>query len=312
MRIFDFDSEQYRQQYADQGWIHVPGGVGGDFLAELTSFVRERFAAHQVKGRGVHGTKEQAVYEFPAETGFPGQLFDVIAAVTGLNRETLTLSERHIKAYDDDAPADPPAHKDRLSSQVSVGLSIDIPKDSTLVLYAADHREVNPFNVSPDLRASLAHAELPENCLNDVGEVVIDDQAGDVVMFQGSSMWHKRRNAASATNLYLKFNDFGSDPLGEDPSTGVRRQATLDTLANGDMAARVVLPARRLDTIIHAQTREPGRDVRIADVWGEGKVPLSAAEAELLASLNGSRTVQELNADDEIRRLAERGVIDLV
>ena len=312
MRIFDFDFEHYRQQYADQGWIYVPGGVGGDFLAELTSFVREQFAAHQVKGRGVHGTKEQAVYEFPAETGFPGQLFDVIAAVTGLNRETLTLSERHIKAYDDDAPADPPAHKDRLSSQVSVGLSIDIPKDSTLVLYAADHREVNPFNVSPDLRASLTRAELPENCLNGAEEVVIDDQAGDVVMFQGSSMWHKRRNAASATNLYLKFNDFGSDPLGEDPSTGVRRQATLDTLANGDMAARVVLPARRLDTIIHAQTREPGRDVRIADVWGEGKVPLSAAEAELLASLNGSRTVQELNADDEIRRLAERGVIDLV
>ncbi len=311
MRIFDFDAGQYRQQYADQGWIHAPTGVGADFLAELSAFVHEQFAAHQVEGRGVHGTKEQAVYEFPAEAGFPGHVFDVIAAVTGLNRETLTLSERHIKAYDDDAPADPPAHKDRLSSQVSVGLSIDIPEDSTLVLYPSDHRDVNPFNVSPDLRASLTHNELPENCLHDAEEVVVDDKAGDVVMFQGSSMWHKRRNAASATNLYLKFNDFGSDPLGEDPSTPLRRQATRDALANGDIGARVVQPARRLDTIAHARTREPGRDIFIADVWGEGKVPLSPVENELLSSLNG-RTVQEFHADDAIRRLAERGVIDLV
>jgi hypothetical protein len=311
MRIFDFDVEQYREQYAEQGWIHVPQGVGAEFLAELTAFVQEQFAAHQVKGRGVHGTKEQAVYEFPAESGFPDSLFDVIAAVTGLNRETLTLSERHIKAYDDDAPADPPAHKDRLSSQVSVGLSIDIPADSTLVLYPTDHRDVNPFNVSPDLRASLTRDELPENCLHDANEVVIDDQHGDVVMFQGSSMWHKRRNAASATNLYLKFNDFGSDPLGEDPSTPARRQATQEALANGDLGASVPVLARRLDTIARARTREPGREIVIADVWGEGKVPLSAAEAELLASLNGGR-VADLGADDAIRRLAARGVIDLV
>ncbi|MGI8729669.1 MAG: hypothetical protein ACR2LK_06695 [Solirubrobacteraceae bacterium] len=231
--------------------------------------------------------------------------------MTGLDREGLTLSERPIKAYDDDAPADPLAHKDRLSSQVSVGLSIVIPEDSTLVLYPTDHRDVNPFNVSPDLRASLTHDELPENCLHDANEVVIDDRAGDVVMFQGSSMWHKRRNAAGATSLYLKFNEFGSDPLGEDPSTPARRQATQQALADGDIGGRVAVAARRLDTIARARTREPGREVVIADVWGAGKVPLSAAEAELLSRLNGA-TVQELRADDAIRRLAERGVIDLV
>jgi hypothetical protein len=228
--------------------------------------------------------------------------------VTGLERKGLTLSERHVKAYDDDAPADPPAHKDRLSSQVSVGLSIDIPQDSTRVLYPTEHRDVNPFNVSPDLRASLTRDELPENCLHGATEVVIADRAGDVVMFQGSSTWHKRRNAAGATNL---FNDFGSDPLGEDPATPARREATKAALAGGDIGALVPVPARRLDTIARAQTREPGREIVIADVWGEGKVPLSTAEAELLASLNGA-TVLQLGADDAIRRLARRGVIDLV
>ena len=194
MRIFDFDPKQYREQYAEQGWIHVPEGVGAEFLRTLTAFVQDHFAEHEVEGRGVHGTKTQAVY---------------------------------------------------------------------------------------------------------------------VVMFQGSSTWHKRRNAAGATNLYLKFNDFGSDPLGEDPATPARWEATKAALAGGDIGALVPVPARRLDTIARAQTREPGREIVIADVWGEGKVPLSTAEAELLASLNGA-TVAELGAEDAIRRLARRGVIDLV
>lgn len=311
MRVFDFDTSAARDQYESNGWIHIPGGVGQEFLAELTAFVNEQFDAHHVAGRGVGGTKEQAVYEFPEQVEFPGHLFDVVAEVTGLNRETLTLSERHIKSYDADAPADPPAHKDRLSSQVSVGLSIDIPENSTLVLYPVEHRDVNPFNVSPDLRASLTDPELPENCLGGATEVVINDKCGDVVMFQGSSMWHKRRNAATAVNLYLKFNDFGSDPLGEDPSTESRRQATLEALSNGNFDDKVPQPARKLDTVSRAITREPGREILIADVWGAGKVPLTESEAELLRGLNG-RTTSEMGSSEALRRLAERGVIDLV
>lgn len=311
MRVFDFDFSAARDQYRSHGWVHIPNGIDEEFLADLTAFVQEQFAIHQIAGRGVGGTKEQAVYQFPTEVNFPGHIFDVIAEVTGLNRETLTLSERHIKAYDADAPADPPAHKDRLSSQVSVGLSIDIPENSTLVLYPHEHRDVNPFNVSPDLRASLTDVELPENCLADATEVVIDDKGGDVVMFEGSSIWHKRRNAASAVNLYLKFNDFDSDPLGEDPSTPLRRQATLATLANGHFADKVPQPARRLDTVAHVATREPGREIAIADVWGEGKVPLSDAEVALLRALDG-RTAGEIASLEVLRRLAERGVIDLV
>jgi hypothetical protein len=60
MRIFDFDAEQYREQ----GWIHVPEGVGAEFLRTLTAFVQDHFAEHEVEGRGVHGTKTQAVSSF--------------------------------------------------------------------------------------------------------------------------------------------------------------------------------------------------------------------------------------------------------
>ena len=37
-------------------------------------------------------------------------------------------------------------------------------------------------------------------------------------MFYGSEIWHLRRRSAGSVNLYLKFNDFDYDPLGEDPN----------------------------------------------------------------------------------------------
>ena len=213
MQIFNFDPAEHHEDFARDGWLHVPSGIDGDFLDQLQGFVKQRFQTHHVSGRGIGGTKEQAVYEFPDGVDFPGELFDVVSTATGLQRESMTLSERHIKHYDQDAPADPPAHKDRLSSQISVGLSIDIPRGSSLVLYPHEHREANPFNVSAALRESLPEEELPENLLRDATEVVIEDEPGDVVMFHGSSMWHKRRKGAGAVNMYLKLNDFGSDPL---------------------------------------------------------------------------------------------------
>src|SRR4028119_1850320 len=107
MRILGFDPADYRDQYATQGWVHVRGGVDPDFLAYLQNFARSEFDAPQTAGRGIGGSKSQAVFEFPPEVDFPGELFDVIAGVAGCNREGMTLSERHIKACDSDAPGGP-------------------------------------------------------------------------------------------------------------------------------------------------------------------------------------------------------------
>src|SRR5258707_2166987 len=224
MKVFGFDPADYRQIYRDQGWVHIPGGLDPDFFALLSQFARREFSEHLVTGKAIGGSKEQALYEFPPDVDFPDHMFDVVAEVSGLRRETMTLSERHIKAYDADAPAEPVAHKDRLSSQVAVGLSIDIPPGSSLVLYPLDHRNTNMFNVSAALLESLAPDEHPAVALKNAEPVVIQDRPGDVVMFAGSSTWHLRRNGAGVVNLYLKFNDFDSDPLGEDPATNARRE----------------------------------------------------------------------------------------
>lgn len=319
MKIFDFDPSDYSDRYAASDWVHIPGGIGSDFLAYLQEYVQRRFRDTRVEGVSIGGTKDQALFEFPEDVDFPGELFDVVASLCGLNRETMTLSERHIKAYDDDAPAEPPAHKDRFASQVSIGLSIDIPAGSKLVLYPSEHRETNPFNISAALRESLEPERLPENLLRGAREEVIEDAPGDVVMFPGSGMWHLRRNAASATNLYLKLNDFNCDPLAEDPSTPTRRDQTLDRAkaADGDFGALVPVLSRRLDSITRQYTRERDLEVLQAHVWEQAPVGLEPREFELLRAVDGRARVSELTADGDgseasLRRLAERGALDLL
>jgi hypothetical protein len=322
MRVFNFDPGDYRDLYSEQGWVHIRNGVSPEFLEVLRDFALRQFVEHKVEGKAIGGTKEQALYEFPEAVDFPGELFDVIAEVGGLKRPTMTLSERHIKAYDDDAPAFPSAHKDRVSSQISVGLSIDIPEGSQLVLYPFEDVGVNPFNVSPALRESLEPEQQPDVVLQGAREVVINDKAGDVVMFPGSAVWHLRRHSARAVNLYLKFNDFNSDPLGEDPITPVRRAETLEALGEGDDAVLALVPVlgRRLDTVTRQYTRNAWQEVVQANVWNERPVTLSEQEFRLVQSVDGERTAAELlggiglngGGTASIRRLAERGVIDLV
>jgi hypothetical protein len=325
MRVFNFDPGDYRDLYSEQGWVHIRNGVSPEFLEVLRDFALRQFVEHKVEGKAIGGTKEQALYEFPEAVDFPGELFDVIAEVAGLNRGGMTLSERHIKAYDHDAPPNPIAHKDRFASQVSVGLSIDIPADSYLVLYPHADVSVNPYNVSAQLLESLEPHERPEVVLADAPEIRIHDRPGDVVMFPGSAVWHLRRNAANATNLYLKMNDFNSDPLGEDPFTEPRERRTQDWLAsaNGYLPRLVPMLARRLDVVARQSSRD-GQEVLLAHVWEQPPVVLSAREWEILHAIDGARSVAELvhrlasgmgapeALEMDIRRLAARGVIELV
>jgi hypothetical protein len=194
---------------------------------------------------------------------------------------------------------------------VSVGLSIDIPPGSCIELYPDDDVWVNPHNVAGNLLGALPAEGQPEVTLAGRRPVRIEDSAGDVVMFRGSAVWHLRRNSANAKNLYLKFNDFGSDPLGEDPRTEQLRSATLAALENGGVASLTAVPARRFDVIRRLTTRVAELKILEADVWGSPPVALSEQEAQMLEGLAGGRAVAELD-ESSVRRLARSGVIDLV
>jgi hypothetical protein len=122
--------------------------------------------------------------------------------------------------------------------------------------------------------------------------------------------------------MYLKLNDFGCDPLGEDPVTASRREATLAAIRNGaDVEDRIPVLSRRLDNLSRAYLRGGWEEVPQAQVFDQTPVQLTVRELEALQALDGGRKVGELlesfgddrdAARERLRHLAEREVIDLM
>jgi hypothetical protein len=314
MKVFSFDPAEHRDQFLSQGWIHIKQGVTPEFVEVMRDFVARELNEEQLQQFALAGKKGQGRFEFPADVDFPGELYDSISVVCGLDRETIALSERHINAYNNDTRPDPIPHKDRDASKVSVGLCIE-PADSEVVIYPGASRELNPYVSAATYYDSLAEDEKPEKVLTEDQAVAIRDEPGDVVMFYGSQIWHLRRRSAGTVNLYLKFNDFDYDPLGEDPTTIERQERTRSVLANanGSLGEVVVKRSRQLEQLTQLYSRND-LEVRQAKIWGRNPVPLDEREFEILKSLNGSTPLSALGSDAQghIRRLAEHGVVDLI
>jgi hypothetical protein len=313
MKVFSFDPSEHRETFLSQGWLHVKNGVTSEFVAVMKEFVARELSEEQLKQFALAGKKGQGRFEFPPEVDFPGEIFDVIAEVCGLDRETIALSERHINAYNNDAKPDPAPHKDRDASKVSVGLCIE-PADSEVVIYPGASRERNPYVSAATYYDSLSTDQKPENTLTEDQAVAIRDDPGDVVMFYGSEIWHLRRRSAGSVNLYLKFNDFDYDPLGEDPTTIERQERTRQLLSgNGDLNHAVVKPSRQLEQLTHVYSRN-ALQVRQAKIWGRNPLALGEKEFQILRTLNGGKEVAALGDDaaEHVRRLAEHGVVDLL
>jgi hypothetical protein len=316
--MFAFDPGRYAAEYAERGYVHIRKGLRGEFLETLTRQIDDHLEATRLKEWAIND-KQQSLYAFPEDGDYLSELKDVVGRVSGLEPERLVLSERHIKAYEVDADPHPLAHKDRLASQVSVGLSIRVPEGSRLLLYPEDDPGVNPFNTAQHLRDGLAE-RAPEPMLSaSTRRVVIEDAPGDVIMFRGNAFWHLREKPAGTRNLYLKLNAFNCDPLGEDPQTPERtgRSRRLLELPDEALSRMVPLVARRVDYVHRQYTRE-WQEVVEAVFWGKGHVILSEEEFRLLRSLDWQRDVAGLSrllgsdVAPMVRRLAASGVIELV
>lgn len=329
MKIFDLDPQAQASTYRSQGYLHVPSGVSAEFLDYATEFVRGSGALDVLEGEAIQGAKTQYVFEFPDDLDWEADLLDVVAAMSGLRRDRLTLSERHIKAYLPDADPLPTAHKDRFASGIAIGLTLAVGPGSHVVVYPDTDRSVNP-HLTAGLRDALAPEEQPEVTLQGGREVEIHDAPGDVMAFPGASVWHLRRNAASTVLLYLKFNDFDSDPLGEDPSTLRRSEQTRQRAGDPEaLSASVPVLARRFDSVGRETGRGRDRVTWHVNVWeGERRQakPVPAAYAALVESVesaDGSATVAELAERgaaglqgpalvEAVRVLATRGALDLL
>jgi hypothetical protein len=320
--LFTFDPADYAEQFEKEGYVHIRGGVSEAFYRKMVEQVEQNMQTKRLAQFAI-GDKQQAMYEFPDDgNDYVQEVCDVVAGVTGLPSDQIVLSERHVKAYEADAAPDPKAHKDRFASEISLGLSVHVRDGSTLVLYPYDELDTNPFNSSGELRASLSEDRHPEAKLNGSRRVEIKDAAGDVIMFRGHKIRHLRSNPANTTMLYLKLNTFNCDPLGEDRRTEEVREATLAAAAADDEQLSTLVPliGRRVDYVHRRYSREWEERIGVV-LWGEKHFTIDEDELALLQAIDGERTVGALVGDrangtaerlEQVRRLARRGVIDLV
>jgi hypothetical protein len=206
VQVFDVDVNAARERFAEQSWVHLSSAMTDEFLGALNQASERYLQTAKLAQHAIAGKKEQALYALPESLDYQAELLTPIAEVCGLDAGALTLSERHIQSYDEQAAPHPKPHKDRYASQVSVGFTIAVPEGTSLLIWPETERDINT-NEKACYRETWPDAE----------PVVLFDQPGDVVMFQGNSTWHLRRNSAGSINLYIKVNEYGSDPLGEDP-----------------------------------------------------------------------------------------------
>jgi hypothetical protein len=321
--MFNFVPAQYASQFAAEGYVHIPNGVTSEFYGKMVTQVDEYMSTKLLKEFAI-GDKQQARYDFPGDADYVSELFQAVGGVCGLNPRMLVLSERHIKGYEANAEPEPPAHKDRFASQIAVGISVRVKEGSKLVLFPYDDTAVNPFNASTLLRASLSTDHYPEPALKSARRAEIMDSPGDVIIFRGHRFWHLREMPALTTMLYLKLNAFNCDPLGEDPNTEALRQRTLAAAMQSDeqLGNRIPVLGRRVD-YIHRRYSRDWVEVLGVVLWGEPHFTIDGDEFGALQKMDGQRSVKSI-ADSmkgkidhsemlkKFRRLAKRGVIDLV
>jgi len=321
-KMFDFDAHSYADAFAEHGYVHIPEGLPEDFHAQLVKYVEDSFDKKHLKDFA-RGDKQQAMFEF-LESEHYDELRETVAAVCGVDVNSLTLSERHIKEYEPGADPYPLAHKDRFGSEFAVGFSIRVPEGSTLVIYPEHDLSVNTFNSTAELRSSFSPRALPDARLKDAPRVEIQDRPRDVQIFRGNAMWHLREHGAGTTVLYLKLNTYNCDTLGEDPHSSEMRQHTL-SLADtspSSWAASIPVIARRVD-YIHRRYNRDWSELFGVVLYGQPHATVTETEFETLRAIDGHRTVaaisrqmgQSREAEDvreASRQLALRGIVDLL
>lgn len=319
MRLFRFDPQPYSEEYAHRGYVHIREGLTPEYRKILGGQVEEQLRHGQLPGCEP-GDAQPALYDFPKDADCYAQLRAGVGCVAGLDPRELVVAERHIEAYRADAEPEPVPHKDGYASQVSVAFCVRAPEDSRLVLYPKTDVGVNPYHSPAELRAALPPQRSPELLLAHAERVEIEDRPGDVVMFRGSALWHKRSNPANAIVLQLTLNAFNCDTLGEDPGSQARREATRRMLELDDAGLAGLVPelGRRVERVQRRSNRDWQESIHVC-VGGAPAIEIDDVEFMILRELDGRssvgatlrRTPLQIDAYGRIRRLAALGVLDL-
>jgi len=212
--IFKYDPSAHKNELANTGFVCLKDVLTSEFVEYLTEFAQDakREAANESKDWKITGKKRQFVFEFPSDEAAI-EFRDAMAHLTGISPDDFTISERHLKVYDDSAEAWPAPHKDRAASKFSIGLPVSLAPGSTVCVFpeldpGPNTNERAVFLTERD-RADLADIYKTEKA------VMLHESVGDLVVFHGSALFHERVQPANSEILYIKINGTGEDPLGE-------------------------------------------------------------------------------------------------
>ena len=211
---FKYDPGLYCADLERNGYVHLKDVLSNDFVAHLADFYRRALAddAEEITSYRIAGKKRQFVFNFPSEDD--ALAFRAgMARLTGMNEEMITISERHLKVYDSAATPWPAPHKDRSASQISIGLPVFLSQGSSVCVFPEMDRTPNPN----DEAVFLTERDRPDlaSIYSNEKAVLLNEKIGDLVLFNGSSIFHERVKAAGTAVLYIKINDQLNDPLGE-------------------------------------------------------------------------------------------------
>lgn len=215
---FKFDLASYKDEFARNGYVLLKDALSDDLL-DYFKQMHDRAARRALDERAdrrIPGKMRQYVFDFPSkETA--DQFRAGMARLIGMNEEDVTISERHLKQYDEDAEEFPAPHKDRRASGISVGFPVLLAPETSVCVFPTLDRSEN--------QATKA-VFLSDNGTAGIGElyetkgVKLNEAVGDIVVFHGSSMFHARIKPRGSAVLYIKLNDRGEDPLGENIFAG--------------------------------------------------------------------------------------------
>lgn len=213
--VFKYDPGAASEDFKERGFVHLKDLLSEDFLAHLERFYKESLetAKSEQENWQIYGKKRQYLFDFPSDEAAI-EFRDGMSRLLGYDKDALTISERHLKVYDEDANPWPAPHKDRAASFVSIGLPINLPEGSTVCVFP----ELD-FGPNPEEKAVFMtdrdHPDL-EHIYSKEKALMLNEKVGDLVVFLGSAIFHERVKAGGAAILYIKVNDAGRDPLGED------------------------------------------------------------------------------------------------
>lgn len=102
----------------------------------------------------------------------------------------MTVSERHLKHYGEHAKEFPAPHKDRGASRISVGLPIKLGPKTRVCVFPTLDRAPNKSETA----VFMTDRDYPnmEAIYNGDDAVFLREAVGDLVLFEGSSMYHGR------------------------------------------------------------------------------------------------------------------------